>query len=409
MKKRVLATTFALALSLSLAVPVASAADTPSVEFNVKNSEALLLSEPSFQVRNWDLYSEEISVTKLPEESFSPEFVYRLPLGVSLRLATGGVDDSFYISAWSDSDGDGVYDRRVNEIEYSVLDEETLGVTSLLFPDSHTGPLMMDQEYVTYLDNWPVAGHNNVDFTVTDPQSGNNAQISSAYLAKTFGSDTLIELSYVVSVDPVEYFTYYFFLTDEKIDPADLDKDNVSLSNAGAVVSAWAVDTINAAETANLVPDYLWGADLTQNATRSDFAGASVKLYEAMSGQSAPDVTQVDPFEDASDIIIRQAYALGFINGVGEGKFAPNAPLTREQAAVILARVYEKVHDSIPSSGSTSFADDASISSWSKDAVAFMSGKGIVGGVGNNRFDPQGNTTGEQALAIALRMFQNLK
>ena len=116
MKKRVLATTFALALSLSLAVPVASAADTPSVEFNVKNSEALLLSEPSFQVRNWDLYSEEISVTKLPEESFSPEFVYRLPLGVSLRLATGGVDDSFYISAWSDSDGDGVYDRRVNRI-----------------------------------------------------------------------------------------------------------------------------------------------------------------------------------------------------------------------------------------------------------------------------------------------------
>jgi len=37
-----------------------------------------------------------------------------------------------------------------------------------------------------------------------------------------------------------------------------------------------------------------------------------------------------------------------------------------------------------------------------------MSGKGIVGGVGNNKFDPQGNASIEQAMVIALRMFGNL-
>ena len=43
------------------------------------------------------------------------------------------------------------------------------------------------------------------------------------------------------------------------------------------------------------------------------------------------------------------------------------------------------------------------------DAVAFMAGKEIVNGVGGNKFDPQGNASIEQALIIALRMFENLK
>ena len=45
---------------------------------------------------------------------------------------------------------------------------------------------------------------------------------------------------------------------------------------------------------------------------------------------------------------------------------------------------------------------------WAMDAVAFMSGKEIVNGVGNNKFDPQGNASIEQAMVIALRMFGNL-
>ena len=38
-----------------------------------------------------------------------------------------------------------------------------------------------------------------------------------------------------------------------------------------------------------------------------------------------------------------------------------------------------------------------------------MNAKGIISGVGDNRFDPQGNASIEQALSISLRMFEKLK
>ena len=66
------------------------------------------------------------------------------------------------------------------------------------------------------------------------------------------------------------------------------------------------------------------------------------------------------------------------------------------------------------------FADDGDISGWAKDSVYFMAANGIINGMGNNRFAPRNttteqeasgyaNATREQALAIAVRMVNNLK
>lgn len=40
---------------------------------------------------------------------------------------------------------------------------------------------------------------------------------------------------------------------------------------------------------------------------------------------------------------IKKAYDLGLIKGDGEGKFKPKDPLTREQGAVLIVRLYEKI------------------------------------------------------------------
>lgn len=68
----------------------------------------------------------------------------------------------------------------------------------------------------------------------------------------------------------------------------------------------------------------------------------------------------------------------------------------------------------------TAFADDAKISSWAKDSVYFMAANGIISGTGSNNFSPRATTpaeeaknfasaTREQALAIAVRMVENLQ
>ena len=174
-----------------------------------------------------------------------------------------------------------------------------------------------------------------------------------------------------------------------------------------AEVSDWAREQLDSAAIKGLMPDCL-GDDFTENITRAEFAALAVELYEAMSGETAPAPGE-SPFSDTNDPVIIQANALGIVGGMGDGTFAPDKLVTREQAALMLSRVYTKLGGEIPQVEGTTFADNGEISNWAMDAVAFMADQEIVNGVGGNKFDPQGNASIEQALIIALRMFENLK
>lgn len=173
------------------------------------------------------------------------------------------------------------------------------------------------------------------------------------------------------------------------------------------LTNEWAEGQVNEAAENGLVPDGL-GIDYRVSITRAQFAAVAVKLYEVMSDNAAPAAGE-SPFSDTNNTAVIQAQALGIVSGVGNGKFDPYAPVTREQAAAMLSRVYTKLGGEVPAVAATGFADDGSISGWAKSAVAFMADREILSGVGNNRFGPRGNASIEQALSIALRMFQNLK
>ena len=156
----------------------------------------------------------------------------------------------------------------------------------------------------------------------------------------------------------------------------------------------------------NLAPAGL-GNDYRGNITRGQFAATAVKLYQAMGGQAG--ATGASSFTDTTDPVILLAADLGFVSGVGGGKFDPNALVNREQAAVMLSSVYAKLGGSVPTVAATTFNDNGDVSGWAKSAVAFMNGKEIVTGVGNNNFSPKGSASIEQALLISLKMFETLK
>ena len=180
------------------------------------------------------------------------------------------------------------------------------------------------------------------------------------------------------------------------------------LASNGAQVDGWAKTHVNAAITAGLISEKL-GSDYRSNITRAQFAATAVKLFEAMAPNGekiAPAAT--NPFTDTDDPDVLRAAAAGFVSGMGDGTFEPNTLVKREEAAAMLSRVYTKLGGEISAAQSTAFSDDGSISGWARDAVAFMSGKGIVSG-SDGSFNPQGSATIQEALSIALRMFQNLK
>lgn len=177
---------------------------------------------------------------------------------------------------------------------------------------------------------------------------------------------------------------------------------------AGPQVSDWAKDQVARAKASGLVPDGL-GDDYRVNATRAQFAAIAVQLYLAKTGYGEPYVEDMEsPFTDTNDPAVLQASVLNLVNGMGDGTFAPNALVTREQAAVMLSQVHLRTGGSV-GGGEPAFADKDNISSWAKYYVSFMNDNGIISGVGDNRFDPQGNASIEQALSISLRMLENLK
>lgn len=75
----------------------------------------------------------------------------------------------------------------------------------------------------------------------------------------------------------------------------------------------------------------------------------------------------------------------GVMSGYNSTTFGTNDDLPREQGAVILAKAFnvEKV------SGRTTFADDSVISSWAVGSVKAMAEKGLISGMGSNRFEPK--------------------
>ena len=104
---------------------------------------------------------------------------------------------------------------------------------------------------------------------------------------------------------------------------------------------------------------------------------------------------------------VNWAASKGIVNGTGATAFAPDNKITREQMAVIMKNYADKMGYSIPKTlAAVTFADNAQISSWAKDAVKAMQQAGVLSGKENNRFDPQGNATRAEAATVLHRFVE---
>ena len=120
--------------------------------------------------------------------------------------------------------------------------------------------------------------------------------------------------------------------------------------------------------------------------------------------------TGTSPFTDVSSNAwygnaVSWAYANNLVSGVSDTSFAPNTPITREQAAVMLAR-YLKFSGVALESGTPDFQDTASISGYAKESVGAMQKAGLLSGDNEGNFRPDAQITRAEIASIFMRLCQ---
>jgi hypothetical protein len=179
------------------------------------------------------------------------------------------------------------------------------------------------------------------------------------------------------------------------------------------VPDSWAINELNAAANLKLIPVSLQ-TGYKNNITRKDFCQLLVNLISVKTGKSIEKVLDEKgmalnqtSFTDTKDQAINAAYQLGIVNGKGNGKFDPNGSITRQEAAVMLSKTGNLfvLEEDLPVA---SFADNEEVANWAKNSLGYVSIKGIMGGVGNNKFEPKGTYTRQQAYITILRLYNSI-
>ena len=141
-----------------------------------------------------------------------------------------------------------------------------------------------------------------------------------------------------------------------------------------------------------------------------DMALSRAMLVTVLHRQEGTPAAAQAAFQDVSagswyESAVNWAAAENIVSGVGEGCFAPDQAITREQLAVMLYR-YEQYRGNAPASTGdlSAFVDRDQISPWAEEAMKWALGAGILSGKDVARLDPQGSATRAEAASILVRL-----
>ena len=97
----------------------------------------------------------------------------------------------------------------------------------------------------------------------------------------------------------------------------------------------------------------------------------------------------------------------GIVLGVGDNRFEPDAPVTRQDIAAIFARFAEYKGIALADArGYTGFADQAEIAGYAEGAVEALYAAEVVNGYPDGSFQPLGEATRAEVAAMLRRLLE---
>jgi len=231
---------------------------------------------------------------------------------------------------------------------------------------------------------------------------GENPNEVTVFLLKEDGTvEPVADSVYDTVTGRVKFFTDHFskyFAKTARVTFGDLAgwnwaKDDVELLAGRGVITGRSENVFDP------------GADIT----RAEFSALVVRMLALQAPADQP-----LPFADVpAGAWYRQevaaAYANGIVRGKAESVFDPQGKITRQEMAVIIARVLEaRGYLAGDESDLAGFADRGLIAGWARAGAALAAREGIVKGMGDGSFAPTAQTNRAQAAVMLYRLLHKL-
>ncbi|MCL2337561.1 MAG: S8 family serine peptidase [Firmicutes bacterium] len=188
-----------------------------------------------------------------------------------------------------------------------------------------------------------------------------------------------------------------------------------SSSSLGDIAGHWAEGAIRELMSRGILAGYPDGTFKPNRAVnRAEFTVLTTRLIGVGIDSTAPGL----PYADAAQIpswakdAVALAYNRGLAVGYSDHTFRPGQPITREEAATLLVRLYRSIRGGGAGPAGTAAAadykDQSIISTWALADVRTARQLGLLSGKPGNLFAPQDNITRAETAAAVSRLLSLL-
>ena len=142
------------------------------------------------------------------------------------------------------------------------------------------------------------------------------------------------------------------------------------------------------------------------NITRAELCKILTSAFSFGERETVPafsDVTAEDWYFDA----VQSAVKSGFFKGVSGDYFGAGEPVTRQDMAVVMARICTMRGITVPAGPAEPYQDEAQIADYARSAVADMGLLGLMNGY-DSRFAPEENVTRAQTVKVIGKLLYEL-
>lgn len=195
----------------------------------------------------------------------------------------------------------------------------------------------------------------------------------------------------------VDHFTKFAVLTQPKPDTVEVVVDDIEHRFLGSS-GHWAEASIAELVKRGVVNGYQDGTFRPDNAmTRAEFVTILVKALNLRQAESTGSFKDMEQHWAKSTV--DTAHANGIVTGFEDGTFKPDAFISQEQMAVLIAKAW----DLETAVSGKDFTDQSDISGWAAASIIAASAQGILSGFEDGSFMPQAHTTRAEAVSVILR------